>query len=170
MNKSLSLKPFQESPSNKEILFSWSKNNKTITLRYELLGFVDVLWPEINKNQRKFDLWKHTCFELFLKKENEDRYLEFNFSPSHEWDSYEFQSYRKPQPVVRFESPVVIIKTYDYILEVELELPPSWLDAELKASATAVIETKSHETSFFAFKHSSEPDFHDQSTFIINFD
>jgi hypothetical protein len=42
---------------------------------------------------RADDLWKTTCFELFVGGEGE-AYREFNFSPSGQWAAYEFAGYR----------------------------------------------------------------------------
>ncbi len=39
-------------------------------------------------------LWRHTCFELFAAGEG-DAYREFNFSPSGQWQAYDFTAYRQ---------------------------------------------------------------------------
>ena len=39
------------------------------------------------------DLWRTTCFELFVTGESTS-YREFNFSPSGQWAAYEFDDYR----------------------------------------------------------------------------
>jgi len=43
--------------------------------------------------QRTDELWRTTCFELFVAGEN-GGYREFNFSPSGAWAAYEFDDYR----------------------------------------------------------------------------
>ena len=42
---------------------------------------------------RADDLWRTTCFELFVTGEGTS-YREYNFSPSGQWAAYEFDNYR----------------------------------------------------------------------------
>ena len=42
---------------------------------------------------RADDLWRTTCFELFVAGEGSS-YREYNFSPSGQWAAYEFDDYR----------------------------------------------------------------------------
>src|SRR5436190_6661783 len=44
-------------------------------------------------SQRADDLWRTTCFELFVAGEGAG-YREYNFSPSGAWAAYEFADYR----------------------------------------------------------------------------
>ena len=43
--------------------------------------------------ERAEDLWRTTCFELFVTGGGKS-YREFNFSPSGQWAAYEFDDYR----------------------------------------------------------------------------
>src|SRR5690349_1737431 len=45
-------------------------------------------------SRRADELWRNTCFEMFVKAENREGYCEFNFSPSSEWAAYGFTGYR----------------------------------------------------------------------------
>ena len=36
-------------------------------------------------------LWQATCFEMFLKHDDDDAYREWNFAPSGEWAAYDFE-------------------------------------------------------------------------------
>ena len=51
--------------------------------------------PAASAPERADDLWKTTCFELFVAGEG-DAYREFNFSPSTRWAAYDFAGYRSP--------------------------------------------------------------------------
>ena len=44
---------------------------------------------------RTDELWRSTCFELFLRFDDDERYVEFNFSPSTRWAAYAFDGYRE---------------------------------------------------------------------------
>jgi hypothetical protein len=43
--------------------------------------------------ERTDDLWRTTCFELFVTGKG-NSYREYNFSPSGQWAAYEFDDYR----------------------------------------------------------------------------
>lgn len=162
------LKAFEsEASSSRELLFSYEWNDSALTLRYELIHIEDVLWPAPKTTARQFELWKSTCFELFIAHKNSKEYLEFNFSPSGEWDCYIFNDYRSPQPPKRFENCLVnFLNAEKPVLEVEVNC--SWNKTDMIASATAVIETKTG-IDYLAHKHAkAKPDFHDASTFSIN--
>src|SRR5690606_16064169 len=59
---------------------------------------VDLFWPErVTTPLRVEGLYQSTCFEVFIACQN--RYLEWNFSPSLEWSGYAFSSYRSRVPV-----------------------------------------------------------------------
>ena len=43
---------------------------------------------------RADELWRHTCFEAFIRPGSNPAYFEFNFAPSAQWAAYEFDGYR----------------------------------------------------------------------------
>lgn len=49
--------------------------------------------PPPTESGRADDLWRTTCFELFVSGEG-GAYREYNFSPSGQWAAYEFDGYR----------------------------------------------------------------------------
>ena len=51
--------------------------------------------PEPAEPERAEGLWETTCFEVFLRPLGEEKYSEWNFSPSGRWQSYDFASYRE---------------------------------------------------------------------------
>lgn len=54
-----------------------------------------LVLPAPDAPERADDLWKTTCFELFVEGEGA-AYREYNFSPSTRWAAYEFADYRQP--------------------------------------------------------------------------
>lgn len=44
---------------------------------------------------RTDNLWKTTCFEIFWQPIGQPGYVEFNLSPSGQWASYDFDSFRE---------------------------------------------------------------------------
>src|SRR6478672_473648 len=66
-----------------------SLSRPSLSFKYRLSGNLrQILLPKVEKapgqspDQRKDDLWKHTCFEAFLGIGGEKRYWELNASPS----------------------------------------------------------------------------------------
>jgi hypothetical protein len=43
---------------------------------------------------RTDELWRHTCFEAFVRTSPGPAYYDFNFAPSTQWAAYRFDSYR----------------------------------------------------------------------------
>lgn len=161
------LKPFTpEASENRELLFSYVFIPNGIKLRFQIQDSNhNLVWPKKCESTRAYELWKTTCFELFLAEKNCSEYIELNFSPSTKWDAYEFTSYRQPQPPKRFEDIQVNFITSEHgLVEVDVFMDLK----EFEANATAVIEDR-HGIHYFAYKHASEkPDFHQRSNLIIN--
>src|SRR5262245_43514508 len=72
------------------------KGRDWLLVRFRLAGKPEELKvPEPAEPARTDDLWKTTCFEVFLKPSLSKRYYEFNFSPSGLWAAYSFEDYRR---------------------------------------------------------------------------
>ena len=70
--------------------------DKTIIINFKIEGEVDnYIFPLPSKQKRGHELWKATCFELFLGYNNQTEYQEINISPLAEWNHYSFTNYRK---------------------------------------------------------------------------
>lgn len=118
------------------------------------------------------ELWRHTCFEVFVRAKGAQNYFEFNFSPSRAWDSYGFSSYREGG--VMAEEPVTQINVagghgvlwLDAL--VMLDRLPVALQRPLQLGLAAVIEDRAGATSWWALKHGpGKPDFHHADTFAL---
>src|SRR5579871_4765686 len=66
-----------------------------LTLDYRLIGdLAHLAIPPAAEPERAGELWRHTCFEAFLRPEGE-AYLEINLAPSRRWAVYRFDRYRE---------------------------------------------------------------------------
>ena len=54
-----------------------------------------IVVPEPAPSARRDNLWKTTCFEIFWQPIGQPGYVEFNLSPSGQWASYDFDSFRE---------------------------------------------------------------------------
>jgi hypothetical protein len=137
------------------------------------LAFSAIALPAQNETPlRKDELWKTTCFECFLPGKGISNYLEFNGSPSGDWNWYSFQDYRqgmKPVPVANAREPKMIsmkksARTLDvtWVLPITGDLPVQDFDP---MGLTVVLHTTAA-TLYFAFIHAGEkPDFHTRASF-----
>lgn len=169
MNGPFVLTNFQkDSPAQRELLFWWQREHDRLKIRYQLSPAEGVLWPQQQKSQRAFELWRTTCFELFLSKQNKKEYIELNFSPSSEWDAYIFEGYRTPTSPKRLDLVRVEFTQIELgRIDIEVELPKEWMQEKLEANVTAVIQDNS-DIDYYAIKHASQkPDFHKRELFAL---
>ena len=79
-----------------------------------VIDFIVGAAPELLKlpaaavPERADDLWRHTCFELFLREPEGEAYREFNFSPSGQWAAYAFDGYRTGRRSLEVNPPSIV--------------------------------------------------------------
>ena len=119
------------------------------------------------------ELWRHTCFEVFIAVEGQSSYHEFNFAPSGEWTVYAFSGYRNGGPVAdEILRPRIAMRSTDSRLELDALVRLDILSAvhpraSLRVGLSAVIET-SDGLSYWALRHSKDKaDFHDADGFAL---
>lgn len=133
-----------------------------------------IVWPKKEMNIGfTDDLWKKTCFELFIGAKNQDFYWEWNFSPSGNWALYKFSSYRSNMASqVSAEPPVISVKNGSKDSEVRVEVKmDGFPDKEdMIIGNSAIIEHRDGGISYWALKHMGErPDFHIRESFDYSF-
>lgn len=122
-------------------------------------------------------LWEHTCFEAFMAREGSDGYRELNFSPSGQWASYTFRSYRKrcDEPVPS-AAPTIRVRCHHDGVELAAQLNPAALGYGMDSERTrlglsAVIESIDGAKSYWALRHPhARPDFHHAEAFMLSMD
>ena len=140
-----------------------------LLLRWRIDDAQDVKLPPPAEPARADDLWKTTCFELFVDL-GQGAYREFNFSPSGAWAAYDFADYRQssgdadlPQP------PHVTADRGEAVVAGAVRLPGSALAGARGASLCAVVEEAGGVLSFWSNCHRGEkPDFHDRACFDLD--
>jgi hypothetical protein len=142
-------------------------------LSYTVTGKMnDILMPPITEAARSEELWRHTCFEAFVRASSAAEYYEFNFSPSTQWAAYRFTAYRT-EMCVAAEITVIPIEAQrrsdTYTLQASLDLdrlsgiPRSTL---WRLGLSAVIEDTSGNKTYWALAHPpGKPDFHHPDCF-----
>jgi hypothetical protein len=146
-----------------------------LTLVYHLAGDVSVLkLPAPAGADRTDELWKHTCFEAFIRPAGGDGYCEFNFSPSTQWAAYRFNAYRQGIAPLATPTPNIDLRQSAQTLEMRVGLAlggaPLLEDAaRWRVGLSAVIEDAAGAISYWALAHpSGKADFHHDAGFVLD--
>jgi hypothetical protein len=139
-----------------------------LELRYFVTGKMsDLRMPPVTISTRTDELWRHTCFEAFVRAPPAAAYYELNFAPSTQWAAYRFTGYRSGMCVAsEIGAPRLEVQSNAecYILQASLDLDnlsnlPS--DAVWRLGLSAVIEEASGRMSYWALGHPpGKADFH----------
>ncbi|NIO43322.1 MAG: hypothetical protein GTO41_26120 [Burkholderiales bacterium] len=128
--------------------------------------------PAPRQQSRAPGLWKHTCFEVFLKPPG-GGYYELNFSPSSQWAAYHFNGYRQGIAELALAVPPLVdcVSAADrLIVDVTIDLSgvvKTGVQAWPRMGLAAVIESDDGEISYWALAHpTSKPDFHHPDSFV----
>ncbi|HEY0625210.1 MAG TPA: DOMON-like domain-containing protein [Allosphingosinicella sp.] len=144
---------------------------RALRVQFQVTGAVQQIeYPQPAKQERMDELWRHTCFELFLAFGESD-YREFNFSPSKQWAAYAFSGYRSGMARLDIPEPRI---------ELSRDLRPeglaAWVtldpavptDVPWHIGLSAVIEDRRGRTSYWALAHPpGKPDFHHRDCFTL---
>jgi len=145
-----------------------------LQLRYVLDAHVPRLSvPAPAAASRTDELWKHTCFEAFIRPHGAKFYYEINLSPSSQWALYRFDAYREGMKPVKAEKGLSIsVQRSDFKLELRAvvnldDLPELRDSTHLDVALAAVIESADGKLSYWALRHPGEkPDFHSDGSFV----
>jgi|SRR5689334_12656525 hypothetical protein len=145
----------------------------TLELGYRVSGIIsDLRIPPLAVPNCTDELWRHTCFEAFIRGPQCAPYYELNFSPSTAWAAYHFSSHRNGMMIARDIGPPRIkvtsnSATFELQASVELgQLPVLSISAAWSLGVSAVIEEASGHLSYWALEHPpGKADFHHPDCF-----
>jgi hypothetical protein len=143
-----------------------------LILSYVVSGRISNLrWPPVVAAARADELWRHTCFEAFVRPSTGSAYYEFNFSPSTRWAAYHFPGYRSGMRVAtEIAAPRIEVRSSaeTYTLQATLEF--DGLSSPLHLGLSAVLEETNGYKSYWALAHPpGKPDFHHADCFTLEF-
>jgi hypothetical protein len=147
-----------------------------MVFRYVLRGDISRIRLSTAEPAGRVDgLWKHTCFEAFVKEAGAAPYREYNFSASRQWAVYAFDDYRKGMSSPRIDPPPEItVRRAKERLEIEASVKvqdPIGGPARrsLRLGLCAVIEDEDGRLTYWALKHAADkPDFHSAVAFALH--
>jgi len=151
-----------------------SRRGPTLDLRYAVTGAVaGVRWPARTDGTRADELWKHTCFEAFVRSSGAAAYCEFNLSPSTAWAAYGFSGHRAGMRPLQISSPRIAVQNDGARFELRAELDLGGVsdlatDSAWDMALSAVIEETNGRISYWALAHPpGRPDFHHPDCFAL---
>ncbi len=148
----------------------------SLVLSYVVTGKIgDLRLPPVTAAARADGLWRHTCFEAFVRESLGAAYYEFNFAPSTQWAAYRFDRYRAGMHVAaEIGAPRIEVQAAPerYTLKASLDigglssLPPN---SGWRLALAAVIEETNGNKSYWALAHPpGKPDFHHSDCFALD--
>jgi len=155
---------------------------RSLVLVYVVTGKIsDLAMPPVAAAVRADELWRHTCFEAFVRSSPGPAYYEFNFAPSTQWAAYQFSSYRSGMRVAtEINAPRIAVETSSerYVLQASLELDQMLTSPKSEGGngrsaiwclgLSAVIEETSGPQSYWALAHpAGRADFHHSDCFAL---
>jgi hypothetical protein len=170
------LKPHPDTPSRAVSRISVAvarPHARKLELTYLVTGEIgELLLPAAALATRADELWKHTCFEAFVREDSAPSYREFNFSPSSQWAAYAFAGYRQGMTNADIATPVIETSAAHGTLMLkaafEPNLPAGAVQASHRLALSAVIEETDGRKSYWALAHPpGTPDFHHPDCFTL---
>lgn len=150
------------------------QNTGTLNLHYRATGAIDdARLPPFVPPMRADGLWRHSCFEVFIRASAGAAYYEFNFAPSRQWAAYRFESRRSGMADVPIDPPAIETTTSidRFALHTSLELdclPDLSNTAAWTIGLSAVIEETNGRRSYWALDHpAGGADFHHSDCFAL---
>ncbi|OYY95120.1 MAG: hypothetical protein B7Y41_05475 [Hydrogenophilales bacterium 28-61-23] len=145
-----------------------------LRLTYRLSGDLGGLRIPAEESARRADgLWRHTCFEAFVRAVDAPAYREFNLSPSGLWQAYAFTDYRAGGLLKPAADPGIECRHEPNRLTLQAtvqtaDLPPG---ARLQIGLSAVIEASDGVIAYWALHHPpGKADFHHPDSFALEID
>lgn len=145
-----------------------NSDSEWLRLRWRIEGIGKLVVPPFAGRGRADELWRTTCFELFLRPEGGAGYCEINLSPSERWAAYDFTGYREGMSERPFpREPDCTMRTGTAMAIFDATVPRAGLPhSECAAGLCAVIEEEGGVKSYWAIAHPDRgPDFHDDTCF-----
>ena len=177
MNPPLNLQPHSRcsAVTKIEAAIALSRADRLI-LSYIVTGNMNnVRMPPDTATARGEELWRHTCYEAFLRASSRSTYYELNFAPTTQWAAYRFDDYRTGMTLPEISTPSIEVHSSPdhYCLRATLELDQlsSLPRGDLwHVGLSALIEDMDGNLSYWALSHPpGKPDFHHHVCFAHEF-
>jgi hypothetical protein len=153
----------------------------TVVLPGVGLGFLSQAGSSIKSVERRHELWKSTCLEVFFGPVDQSSYFELNLAPSGDWNVYQFDAYRtgfREHPGLNLTLKKTTQSQNGDSVTWHLSLEGRAMSGDdplkvlltqgLVMGASAVMEYTSGEKEYWALIHAGpKPDFHLRESFRL---
>ena len=145
---------------------SFSLTPHHLTLSFSLKNINNhYLFERQGDAKRVDELWKATCFEIFIKNPNGKAYWELNIAPNGSWNFYRFSDYKKDmQEELRVLPPkVLFIREGDEVaLSFKLDFTEVLFEKNINFNLALILLDVEGERHFFTLNPKEGlADFHD---------
>jgi hypothetical protein len=143
------------------------REGELLLLRYVVTGRIGGLRiPPLAPAERTEGLWRHTCFEAFVRARGEAGYVEMNLAPSTQWAAYRFDAYRRGVRDLDVPPPRIETGRTGRALELRAAMRPP-VAPPWQVAFAVVIEEAGGRISWWAAHHpGATPDFHHPDSFV----
>jgi hypothetical protein len=165
MRQSLKLHPDSHCSAVARVDVDVARRDRALLLSYRVAGAIgDLRLPPMAAAARADELWRHTCFEAFVRPAaTGEAYYELNFAPSTQWAAYGFDGYRSGMRVAaEVGAPRIEVERAPerFALQAAFELAALPF-GRWRLGLAAVIEDTTGRLSYWALAHpAGKPDFH----------
>jgi len=173
------LHPFSENTT--QVSGVISRYGSELNLNLQLSPASTLVLPTTEEaSKRRVGLWQETCVEIFLKNQQSTEYLEYNLSPSGDWNLFFFKDYRVAYRGELFELPMTEVPgithslsseglwRFDALVPLPKTIPWTKSVGQLEVGLSFVMKTQESGPHYFSLEHLKEkPDFHDPASFKL---
>lgn len=153
------------------------RQNNIFVIQFNMVGNLgEIFLPSaITNPARKDELWRTTCFELFIAAKESPNYWEFNMSPSGDWNVYVMDAYRQVnmKEETRIQRLLVQVQQNVTCISLKAEIDLNSIigrEKAVEAGITSVIQTNTKKESYWALTHpQAKADFHLRESFVFEF-
>lgn len=140
-------------------------------IAFEILGMLNrYIFDPIEPIRRANELWRRSCFELFIALPDSREYWELNIASSGAWNLYHLEDYRSgvTEVFLKSEPEIRIDPTPNrYRLSAVLDITELLLTPSVAVNVAAILLTQNQERTFWAVNHPlHQPDFHAREGFF----
>jgi hypothetical protein len=145
----------------------------SLLLSYVVTGRIgDLRLPPAAAAARTDELWRHTCFEAFVRPSPGAAYYEFNLAPSTQWAAYRFDGYRSGMRVAaEIGAPRIAVQASGTCYRLQAALELEWMSpggTAWRMGLAAVIEDIGGQKTYWALAHPpGKADFHHADGFAL---
>ena len=131
---------------------------------FQLHGHVPaIILPPHSAPERRDNLWKTTCFEIFWQPLGGTHYREFNLSPSGRWAAYDFDSFREGMRDAPVEAIAIACSHDESSLVLKASIAAD-LPTPAQVALNAIVEHPGGAMQFWALAFApGRPEFHSEA-------